>query len=49
MRTNSQLEEEREKKHSSKLKEQRGNVFENKGSALYMQMQGGNVTENKGS
>ena len=33
MRTNSQFSEEKEKKDSSKLNEQRGNVYENKGLA----------------
>jgi hypothetical protein len=49
MRTNSQLSEEKEKKHSSKLKERRGNVYENKGSAFKRRERSWNVIENKGS
>jgi hypothetical protein len=49
MPTNSQLWEEKEKKHPSKLKERCGNIYENKGSAKYRQGQSGNVIENKGS
>jgi hypothetical protein len=33
---------------SSKLKERRGNVYENKGSAFHGPKRSGNVVENKG-
>jgi hypothetical protein len=38
----------REKKNLSKLKELRGNLYENKGSAFHSLAQSGNVKENKG-
>jgi hypothetical protein len=38
-----------EKKNSSKMNEQRGNVYENKGPLWKTRCQSGNVSENKGS
>ena len=38
----------REKKDFSKLRDRRGNVYENKGSVFHSPAQSGNVIENKG-
>jgi hypothetical protein len=48
-RTTSPFLEAEEKKNSLKMKERRGNVYENKGSDFETRERSRNVTENKGS
>jgi hypothetical protein len=48
-RTVSPFSAEKEKSSFLKMNEQRGNVYENKGSAFRSQPRSGNVIENKGS
>ena len=47
--TTSPCSDEKEKKNSLKVREQCGNVYENKGSVFHGTVKSGNVIENKGS